>query len=464
MMSPSLPPCSKDFSKPLDEIVQQDGVAHSWISLYGTDIALTFDSSGRFRLQSDSSSTSSKEETTRVPSMMGLQNSVQSSATGTQSADHASRRNKVMNSLVSDVAIEKLSSKTRRKRTHSDVSKHDAIASPSSFVSGVHKEWSLFDAKSVHENASSRKDNIFNAALNRSSGNYNSATASLSSLQKERQNALGDHGSSVYSADQNVFVAAPCASKVDLQSLLVGTSQTVIDTRLRTCDHLRRKIESHPNLRVILPAKSLPLSIVKGRESTLHRACQQSTISVQEIELLLRQDPTAASQSMTLMRNKQVVEPASLVVETKCMYEPYTYPLHIAIHNRVNADVIKCLIRAAPSVLSIQDGPLRETPLFLLLKYSPDIELVDIMLLENPKSVLLKDRRDNTVLHIACQRGVSTAVLRHLCILYPKALNCTNFNGKTPLEIAQSQSANPFAEDTCNFLMDFQHAKYCRSR
>lgn len=392
---------------------------------------------------------------------------------GISAALHPDEDDSLMDALFTDAAIEKLTSefsKSRpQKRTHANVSLDDSFVLPAPLSCGV-DALASFDASCGTTDAfSSLKHNVSFAGMLGGSSLAKDIVSRASPAQVSHHQDL-EYLWMHKSATEISSLEDTGTKATDLHSLL-----TCISHHHRPSDYLREirpnkggknsygsfreKSETLKNIDSGSNVQPPPFKIVKKLDSVLHRACQQSTVSVQEIEHLLRQDPTTASQSMALMRNKQVVEPTSLVVETKCVYEPYTYPLHIAIHNRANADVIKCLIRAAPSVLAVQDGPLCETPLFVLLKYSPAIELVDMMLLENPKSVFLKDRRDNTVLHIACQRGVSTAVLRHLCILYPKALSCTNFNGKTPFQIAQQQSVNTFSEEICTFLMNLQERK-----
>jgi len=96
---------------------------------------------------------------------------------------------------------------------------------------------------------------------------------------------------------------------------------------------------------------------------------------------------------------------------------------------------------------------MRETPLNILLRHCPDARLVDMILLEAPECAFLRDRHDNTIVHVACARGVSIDILRHLCIFYPGALERL---GKTPLELVQQRSCSQFTESMWNFLMELQ--------
>lgn len=188
----------------------------------------------------------------------------------------------------------------------------------------------------------------------------------------------------------------------------------------------------------------------------LHRACLNPKVSAFEMDQLLRRHPQAASQSVIIKTNKPIMDPLTCKFVTKRTQEPYTFPLHLAIHNKVSHKVIEMLIKAAPSVLSIRDGRQRETPLAVLLKHSPDVKLVDTMLLLKPKCVFLKDRHDNTAVHVACMWGVSTDVLRHLCILHPKALTQRNFYFKTPFQTANERCYKKCSEAMCAFLTKFK--------
>lgn len=73
------------------------------------------------------------------------------------------------------------------------------------------------------------------------------------------------------------------------------------------------------------------------------------------------------------------------------------------------------------------------------------------MLLESFARV--KDRHDNTALHIACSHyGVSKEVLKQLLCMDPCGLRWQNFHGKTPLQLLQERIAI-FDDDMSVFLM-----------
>jgi len=136
-------------------------------------------------------------------------------------------------------------------------------------------------------------------------------------------------------------------------------------------------------------------------DDALHRACLQSNVSLQQIKKLLNQDPEAATRSIPIFSNKRVENALTRATESRVVKEPFTYPLHLAIQTKVNPQIIQDLINAAPQVLLIPDGAMKETPLHILLKQCPDVKLVDSILLTQPKCVVMRDRHDNTVVHLA---------------------------------------------------------------
>ena len=172
----------------------------------------------------------------------------------------------------------------------------------------------------------------------------------------------------------------------------------------------------------------------------LHLACLKGNINANDIDQMLRRDPSAATKSISLRTNKLVVDPLTLKVEMKLVKESYTLPLHLAIKYKASPEVIEMLVAAAPSVLLARDGPQRETPLMVMLKMQPDVKLVDALLLKNPSCATVRDRHDNSALHIACSRGVSIDVLKHLCLMYPRGLKLRNFQGKTPCHLLQERT------------------------
>lgn len=172
----------------------------------------------------------------------------------------------------------------------------------------------------------------------------------------------------------------------------------------------------------------------------LHLACLKGNINAKDIDQMLRRDPSSATKSISLRTNKLVVDPLTLKVERKLVKESYTLPLHLAIKYKASPEVIEMLVAAAPSVLLARDGPQRETPLMVMLKMQPDVKLVDALLLKNPSCATVRDRHDNSALHIACSRGVSIDVLKHLCLMYPRGLKRRNFQGKTPCQLLQERT------------------------
>lgn len=171
----------------------------------------------------------------------------------------------------------------------------------------------------------------------------------------------------------------------------------------------------------------------------LHRACCQTGVSAKEIDLLLRTDPKAASRAVTLKPVKPVYDPITRSVRPKRITESYKYPLHLALKYGADVKVISMLIDAAPSVLSRLDGAAKESSLAVLLKYAPDdtTAILTKILEVYPDCVYVPDRHQNLPLHVACFSGASFDVVQQLVKFDASACTKTNFNGLTPLQIAQ---------------------------
>jgi Ankyrin repeats (many copies) len=160
--------------------------------------------------------------------------------------------------------------------------------------------------------------------------------------------------------------------------------------------------------------------------------------SIYEIESILLHDEGAVSRSVPIKAEKMVYHPVRRCLIKKTIKATYTYPLHLALRRLASSKIIELLIDTDPSMLLVKDGPQQDTPLHVLLKSSPsNVALVDLMLLEVPFCVSVKDLEDNTPLHIACSHGASMDVIKHLCILYPEAVSMRNAKSQTPLDISQ---------------------------
>jgi hypothetical protein len=189
------------------------------------------------------------------------------------------------------------------------------------------------------------------------------------------------------------------------------------------------------------------------KDAALHRACCKSNVSVEEIDTILRMDPLAASRAMVVRSVKTYYNPILVKAEQRCVKEIYSYPLNIAIKNRVHRSVLDMLIEAAPSILSLKDGSAMETSPAILLKNAGLVATLDKMMLANSMCATSCDRHMNTLLHVACTHGASLEIVRHLCIMYPEAMQMRNRHFKTPLELSQQRIASA-ADAVSTFLLE----------
>ena len=174
--------------------------------------------------------------------------------------------------------------------------------------------------------------------------------------------------------------------------------------------------------------------------NALHRACCNPNVTVDDLAQILLQDPTSISRKLVISTTRPVYNPGIGEVEQRMLAEPYKYPLNLAIEHSASFDVVEMLMTSDPSVLLENDGVQGECSLLILLKRSPrSCVMLDLLLLQDPRCVMVIDRHQNTALHVACFYGASEEVLRHLCILQRHALWMRNFHGDTPLMVAQNR-------------------------
>lgn len=196
-----------------------------------------------------------------------------------------------------------------------------------------------------------------------------------------------------------------------------------------------------PKLKSVFQPPVLPLAPLPTPVSPLHQACCRQDVTYIELARLLRQYSMSVEQPAVVETMQKRYIPSKQHMVTMRRAAPFQYPLNLAIHAGVNVRCLRMLIQAAPSVLLKPDGPLRETPLHLLLRRRPlAVKLVNILLLAEPRSAALLDRLRNTPLHTAVRSAAHPTIVRRLLILSPESLLQANFHGKTPLQLAQQTS------------------------
>jgi len=189
----------------------------------------------------------------------------------------------------------------------------------------------------------------------------------------------------------------------------------------------------------------------------LHYLCHRKDTSVKEVQLVLEADRSALSTSACLyyISNPMYYPRNPKVRVIKKVREPFTYPLHLAIKNKLSDDVIKTLIAEAPEILMAKDGMQRSTPLHVLLKYKPptkdDHDLFDFMLAKFPEALTMLDRHDETPLHVACRSGITKGLIERLIKMCPEAIVIRNFHGKAPHEVAGWRTSIG-SDRLCSFL------------
>lgn len=177
----------------------------------------------------------------------------------------------------------------------------------------------------------------------------------------------------------------------------------------------------------------MPEPISTSHKDALHEECCVSDPSLERIESILQDHVMDASRRM-LLRHSCTSNEADEKPQLCC--ESYSFPLNLAIHHQAQPQVLSRLLRAAPQILALPDGPCRETSLHVLLRSLPQCtEVVLEMLVCQPSLASERDMRGNYPLHLACEYGASIHTLQYLCIVFPSARDAKNADDKTPNDL-----------------------------
>jgi len=203
----------------------------------------------------------------------------------------------------------------------------------------------------------------------------------------------------------------------------------------------------------------------KGEKSSscVHRACQLFPKTVDTINSALINDIDAirryeklnqlnsrATMKWGLMRGSKI--PLFNSIRKRRIMESYQLPINIALKYKASIAVISLLTGAGPDALLLPDGNEGSYSLSIALNTKQnDLDVIQLLLVSNPKCVMVADRRQNYPLHIACSKGSNLHVIRLLYMKYPEAVLKKNFHGDTPLDIARRNTVI-CGDDVVEFL------------
>lgn len=232
----------------------------------------------------------------------------------------------------------------------------------------------------------------------------------------------------------------------------------------------------------------------------IHKACAHFASDAAFITRMIQADPSCPNIPTKVSRNSKYRKRRSIdIVSTHSeraekidfLVDDGQYALHIALCNNPSLEVIQVLLQASLGTLSIPDNQ-GMIPLSLALCHynkttrRKDMQaIIELMLRSNPKAALVADKKFNLPLHYACmissevmklpatayspkkatrrsstdsitassnlisellELGVSSSdeflekVIKKLIEHNPDAIHAVNFNGNTPLDIAQNRS------------------------
>ena len=196
------------------------------------------------------------------------------------------------------------------------------------------------------------------------------------------------------------------------------------------------------------------------RSTILHQVCHERPRNLEEIELILRSDPTAAR--YRLQRDGSARDSVAFPLPKRRKKETlmvgrkktqYSLPINIALQNGASLKVLDTLIRCAPDVLKDADGPEHECSLHIAIKNRISITGIGLILSFCPESASVLDRYNNTALHAACLYNLTDLrLVRDIYRLFPVAVRKRNFHGRTPLQILQLKIPNVESDPLLSFL------------
>jgi hypothetical protein len=150
--------------------------------------------------------------------------------------------------------------------------------------------------------------------------------------------------------------------------------------------------------------------------------------------------------------------------------ETFQFPVNIALKNAASPEVVELLAKAAPEILIKPDGPEQVGSLGIALMVIDNWcddnttanKIVDVLLRVNPDCAKGTDKHGNTPLHLAARFNcLSNEMITKIYDAHPESVNQRNFNGRTPLQVAQMNSSVP--ENIVDLLQKFTLKEYEKS-
>ncbi|KAL7566242.1 hypothetical protein ACA910_011305 [Epithemia clementina (nom. ined.)] len=220
-------------------------------------------------------------------------------------------------------------------------------------------------------------------------------------------------------------------------------------------------------------------------DSLLHNSCKLYPKTLVVLESALAFDPDAIRRSVPLLvgnpeekkkkgdeedtEGKQVLPlqfPSAATTEigdkSSSSFKSaswYSYPFNIAMKHDAGLDVLTLLAKEGPDVLAKTDGDEEGGSLGIALGMEkPSLDIVRLILANNPATKNVADRQSNLPLHIAVRAPLESPadrmeLVRLIYAAYPEAIHERNFRGETPLDVAVR---SPFA---CDAVIDFLQQK-----
>jgi len=110
-------------------------------------------------------------------------------------------------------------------------------------------------------------------------------------------------------------------------------------------------------------------------------------------------------------------------------------PLHLAIRELVEFDVVKNLVDLNPATIAKCDS-MGSLPLHYALRYGASFQMIEYLINGLPQGCVAVDNQGNLPLHLACRQGTDVETVQLLLSQFPDGAQMRDKHGFTPLHVA----------------------------
>ena len=393
----------------------------------------------------------------------------------------SNRTTSILNARLSVSADSSRSGSLRNSVSMSAIGKGGSLGSSSSissrlFPGGVPSP-STRQNISINQSSSMGQNQTFNPSL---TSRLSQSTSNLGTVM--RSPSQGSNMTAVQSNMAMLLNRNQQKPTSDLASILRKQQPQAVQSRKRSLS--QTNLVTNPTVsktsRFLTSATARRNSAVMSSDSLLHNSCKLYPKTLVVLESALAFDPEAIRRSVPLIvgspsesnkegedtkEQEQGMTPHFPAAATAGLRDAvpssfkssawYSYPFNIAMKHEAGLDVLQFLAKEGPDVLAKPDGDEEAASLGIALGMEkPSLDIIRLILSNNPATKKVSDRQSNFPLHIAVRAPLGSdaqrlELVRLIYFAHPSAIKEKNFRGETPLDIAVR---SPFS---CDDVIDF---------